>query len=84
VEITKQYAAPQPEIAPEPIKTPTRRINFNSIVARFECRLIERALRESNGELTGAARSLGLVRTTLSMKLTRYGINRLSFKRPIF
>jgi DNA-binding protein Fis len=50
-------------------------IDLYQEVRRFETRLIERALREAEGNQTRAARLLGLNKTTLHEKIKRYGIN---------
>jgi DNA-binding protein Fis len=50
-------------------------IDFYATVSRFEIDLIERALRETDGNQTKAARLLGLKHTTLHDKIRRYKIN---------
>jgi DNA-binding protein Fis len=50
-------------------------IDLYQEVRGFETRLIERALREAEGNQTRAARLLGLRKTTLHEKIKRYGIN---------
>lgn len=51
-------------------------INLKVEISRYEIELIKRALEESDGSLSKAARLLGLSSTTLHMKLKRYGISR--------
>lgn len=42
--------------------------------------LIISALTRSRGQVTNAAKQLGVARTTLKMKLVKFGINRYLFK----
>jgi len=51
-------------------------IDLKVEVSRYEIELIKRALDESGGSLSKAARLLGLSSTTLHMKLKRHGISR--------
>ena len=50
--------------------------NLKETVNKFEARIITEALVASNWSITKAARQLGTIRTTLSMKMSRYGISR--------
>jgi DNA-binding protein Fis len=49
-------------------------IDLYQEVRRFETRLIRRAVEEAEGNVTRAARLLGLNKTTLHEKIKRYGI----------
>lgn len=53
----------------------SRGIDLHNEVRRFETRLIERALEETDGHQSRAARLLGLKVTTLNEKIKRYGID---------
>jgi DNA-binding protein Fis len=53
----------------------SRGIDLYEETCRFEIRLIQRALEETDGNQTRAARLLGLNLTTLNAKIKRYGID---------
>lgn len=50
-------------------------INLYNEMRRFEVRLIQRALEETDGHQSRAARLLGLKLTTLNAKIKRYGLD---------
>jgi len=54
--------------------------NFYDEVARFEIKLIERALKQAGGNQAKAARLLGLNQTTLHGKIKHYGIHPVDVK----
>lgn len=53
----------------------SRGIDLYEETCRFEIRLIQKALEETDGNQTHAARLLGLNLTTLNAKIKRYGID---------
>ena len=53
----------------------SRGIDLYEETCRFEIRLIQKALEETDGNQTRAARLLGLNLTTLNAKIKRYGID---------
>ena len=53
----------------------SRGIDLPEEVRRLEVRLIERALKETNGHQVNAARLLGLKVTTLNAKIKRFGLD---------
>ncbi len=63
----------QPEVS-------TSKRHLADAVNAFEKSLIEQALKQSDGDTTAAAETLGLPRRTLSDKLQRHGINREDFR----
>lgn len=50
--------------------------NFTEYLAALESAAIECALSATGGNIAGAARALGYQRTTLSEKMSRYGLSR--------
>ena len=50
--------------------------NFRDHIAQIEMTFIKGALNEAEGSVSGAARLLGLQRTTLIEKMRKYGIQR--------
>lgn len=48
---------------------------YDLVIAEVERPLLETVLRETRGNLSRAAQVLGMNRTTLRTKLTRYGLN---------
>ena len=56
---------------PHPQLTDDGEVNLREVLEQFEGRLIDEALRRSNGNRTAAAQMLGLKRTTLVAKLRR-------------
>ena len=50
--------------------------NFRDHITRIEIAFIKGALSEMNGSVSGAARVLGLQRTTLIEKMRKYAIDR--------
>jgi transcriptional regulator with GAF, ATPase, and Fis domain len=62
--------APQAREEPEAtVAMPEGRVDFEAIVANLERKMIEQALRKTNGNKSQAAGLLGLKRTTLSAKM---------------
>lgn len=53
----------------------SRGIDLYNEMRRFEVRLIQRALEETEGHQGNAARLLGLKMTTLNAKIKRYGLD---------
>jgi transcriptional regulator with GAF, ATPase, and Fis domain len=53
----------------------SRGIDLYNEMRRFEIRLIQRALEETDGHQGNAARLLGLKMTTLNAKIKRYGLD---------
>lgn len=53
----------------------SRGIDLYNEMRRFEVRLIQRALEETDGHQVNAARLLGLKVTTLNAKIKRYGLD---------
>jgi transcriptional regulator with GAF, ATPase, and Fis domain len=53
----------------------SRGIDLYKETCRFEIRLIQKALEETDGNQVRAARLLGLNNTTLNAKIKRYGID---------
>lgn len=49
-------------------------MTFDEKVMKFKLRLIERAFKQSNGNVTQAAAILGVNRTTLTMRLKALGL----------
>lgn len=49
-------------------------MTFDEKINKFKLRLIERAFRQSNGNVTEAAKILGVNRTTLTMRLKALGL----------
>ena len=58
-----------------PLTDISRGIDLSDELRRFEIYLIRRALEETGGRQTQAARLLGLKLTTLHSKIKRYGID---------
>jgi DNA-binding NtrC family response regulator len=58
------------------ISTEQKARNLLDVVAQLERSMIVKTLKESNGNKTEAARSLGLTRRTLTYKMTNLGIDR--------
>ena len=76
---------PAPPMAPDLLSCPadvsgflraTPEFNFRDHIMRIEMALIKGALSEMNGSVSGAARVLGLQRTTLIEKMRKYAIDR--------
>jgi formate hydrogenlyase transcriptional activator len=69
----------------EPLKLASPRAALNAALLRQEKEMIEAALAESHGRIsgpTGAAANLGLPTRTLDAKIKRLGINKYRFKVP--
>src|SRR6202165_2285045 len=69
----------------EPPQVATPRVALNGALLRQEKEMIEAALAESHGRIsgpTGAAANLGLPTRTLDSKIKRLGINKYRFKVP--
>jgi formate hydrogenlyase transcriptional activator len=67
----------------EPLKVASPRVALNGALIRQEKEMIEAALVESHGRIsgpTGAAANLGLPTRTLDSKIKRLGINKYLFK----
>jgi len=76
---------PAPPMAPDLLSCPadvsgflraTPEFNFRDHIMRIEMAFIKGALSEMNGSVSGAARVLGLQRTTLIEKMRKYAIDR--------
>ena len=76
---------PAPPMAPDLLSSPadvscflraTPEFNFRDHIMRIEMAFIKGALSEMNGSVSGAARVLGLQRTTLIEKMRKYAIDR--------
>ena len=63
-------------LAESPVSTASEDLDLRSMLAETERRLIERTLAESNGVQAEAARRLGLSRSDLSYKLSKYSIKK--------
>ena len=69
----------------EPLQVASPRVALNGALLRQEKEMIEAALAESHGRIsgpTGAAANLGLPTRTLDSKIKRLGINKYRFKVP--
>ncbi|HYT22643.1 MAG TPA: sigma 54-interacting transcriptional regulator [Candidatus Polarisedimenticolia bacterium] len=69
----------------EPTQVASPRVALNGALIRQEKEMIETALAESHGRIsgpTGAAANLGLPTRTLDSKIKRLGINKYRFKAP--
>ena len=69
----------------EPLQLASPRAALNGALVRQEKEMIEGALAESHGRIsgpTGAAANLGLPTRTLDSKIKRLGINKYRFKAP--
>jgi formate hydrogenlyase transcriptional activator len=69
----------------EPPQVASPRVALNGALLRQEKKMIEAALAESHGRIsgpTGAAANLGLPTRTLDSKIKRLGINKYRFKVP--
>jgi len=69
----------------EPLRVASPRVALNGALLRQEKGMIEAALAESHGRIsgpTGAAANLGLPTRTLDSKIKRLGINKYRFKVP--
>src|SRR5882762_917233 len=69
----------------EPLQVTSPRAALNGVLVRQEKEMIEAALAESHGRIsgpTGAAANLGLPTRTLDSKIKRLGINKYRFKAP--
>ncbi len=69
----------------EPLQVASPRVALNGALLRQEKEMIEAALAESHGRIsgpTGAAANLGLPTRTLDSKVKRLGINKYRFKVP--
>jgi formate hydrogenlyase transcriptional activator len=72
-------------LKPEPLQVASPRLALNGALLRQEKEMIEAALAESHGRIsgaTGAAANLGLPTRTLDSKIKRLGINKYRFKVP--
>jgi DNA-binding NtrC family response regulator len=76
---------PAPPLAPDLLSIPgdvsgflraTPDFNFRDHMTKIEIAFIKGALSEMNGSVSGAARVLGLQRTTLIEKMRKYAIDR--------
>jgi sigma-54 specific flagellar transcriptional regulator A len=76
---------PAPPLAPDLLSIPadvsgflraTPDFNFRDHITKIEIAFIKGALSEMNGSVSGAARMLGLQRTTLIEKMRKYAIDR--------
>ena len=76
---------PAPPLAPDLLAIPadvsvflraTPDFNFRDHITKIEVAFIRGALSEMNGSVSGAARVLGLQRTTLIEKMRKYSIDR--------
>jgi PAS domain S-box-containing protein len=70
-------------LRPEPLQVAIPRVELNGALLRQEKDMIEAALAESHGRIsgpTGAAANLGLPTRTLDSKIKRLGINKYRFK----
>ena len=64
-----------PPAAPTPEETPDEAAcNLNEALDRMQERLIRTALKRSSGNLTQAARELGIQRQSLAQRMKRLGI----------
>jgi sigma-54 specific flagellar transcriptional regulator A len=66
-------------VAPEDVGAFLREVqdfNFRDHIAQIEMTFIKGALNEAEGSVSGAARLLGLQRTTLIEKMRKYAIQR--------
>jgi formate hydrogenlyase transcriptional activator len=69
----------------EPAQNPVRPRTLDGVLARQEKEMIEAALAESHGRISGpagAAAKLGLPARTLESKIRRLKINKYRFKAP--
>jgi two-component system response regulator AtoC len=67
-------ASVRPATPPINVKLTDGGVNLNDLVRELEGRLINDALKQTGGNKQGAARLLGLKRTTFSAKLRRCGV----------
>ncbi len=67
-------ASARPAPPPVKVKLSDGKVNLNNLVRELEGRLINDALKQTEGNKQAAARLLGLKRTTFSAKLRRCGV----------
>ena len=67
-------ASARPATPPVKVKLSDGKVNLNNLVRELEGRLINDALKQTEGNKQAAARLLGLKRTTFSAKLRRCGV----------
>ena len=79
------FSVDQTWLRPELPVTPSRRTTLSGVLARREKEMIEAALGECYGRISGplgAATKLGLPTRTLDSKIKRFKINKYRFKVP--
>jgi DNA-binding NtrC family response regulator len=74
VEDLPDHIRAEPTIQPWAPRIPSKGIDFNAVVGRFESDLIEQALEHTHWNKNRAAGLLGLNRTTLIEKIKKRGI----------
>jgi two-component system NtrC family response regulator len=62
--------------------SPSRRMDLNEASDRFERIMVQRMLEEAGGNVSEAARMLGLHRNSLKMKLARWKMAGASLDEP--